>query len=318
MGLDSEENRFTAKGLRIIKRRPNANRIDLGRDSRPLIGFAAALALLAGILLAWVVYDALAGVTPRHHHRRHSAPKLIFVDEFKGRAGAPPDPGKWQLVSGGGGWGNQELEYYTSRASNVALDGEGHLAITARRETYRGSDGVTRYYTAGRLQTKGLFQSTYGVLEARIKIPSGRGLWPAFWALGGNIDSVGWPACGEIDMMENLGNDPFTIYGSIHGPQAGLLNGYDIEATKRLPVSLAAGFHVYAVRWSPNKIVFTLDGVPYATKTPASLRRGQRWVFNKPFYLLLNVAVGGTWPGSPNSSTPFPATMRVDWVRVYE
>jgi beta-glucanase (GH16 family) len=305
-----------SEGLRIIKLRPNEKRILLGRGGGSAIRFAAAVALLAGIVTVWLVYDALAGVTGSHHSRR--AAKLVFVDEFTGRAGAPPDPSKWQVVTGGGGWGNSELESYTSRSSNVALDGKGHLAITARRETYTGADGVTRYYTSARLQTKGLFESAYGELEARIKLPRGRGLWPAFWALGSNIDSVGWPACGEIDMMENLGNDPFTIYGTIRGPQAGSVDGYGIEATKRSSVSLAGGYHVYGVDWSPNKIVFTLDQVPYATMNHASLGPGQRWVFNRPFFLLLNLAVGGTWPGSPNSSTRFPATLRVDWVRVYQ
>jgi beta-glucanase (GH16 family) len=260
----------------------------------------------------------VANVIRSHaHHGPRKSLKLIFHDEFSGLAGAAPKASKWEPVTGGDGWGNQELEYYTDRSSNVALDGAGHLAITARRETYTGSDGVTRYYTSARLQTKKLFQSTYGVLEARIKIPSGMGLWPAFWALGSNIDHVGWPAAGEIDMMENLGHDPFTAYGSIHGPQAGLPNDYAVGATVRSPVSLAAGFHIYGVRWSPNKIIFTFDGAPYATRTPASLQPGQRWVFNKPFFLLLNLAVGGTWPGYPNSSTRFPATMWIDWVRVH-
>jgi beta-glucanase (GH16 family) len=118
-------------------------------------------------------------------------------------------------------------------------------------------------------------------------------------------------------MMENIGSDPSTIFGSIHGPQAGSPHGYGITAKAHSRVSLAAGFHVYGVQWSPTKIVFTLDGVPYVTRTPADLNSTQSWVFNKPFYLLLNVAVGGTWPGSPNASSQFPATMLVDWVRVY-
>lgn len=243
--------------------------------------------------------------------------QLIFSDEFNGPAGASPDPSKWDLEVGGSGWGNDELEYYTTRDANVALDGKGHLAITARREEYVGANGVARDYTSGRLQTKGLFATTYGLLEARIKLPAGQGLWPAFWALGSDIDAVGWPACGEIDVMESLGSDPFTLFGSIHGPEPGAIDGYRYTAVKRSSVSLADAFNVYGVEWSPEEIVFTFDGVPYSVRTPASLSGGQQWVFDKPFYLLLNLAVGGNWPGAPSASTRFPATMLVDWVRVY-
>lgn len=245
-------------------------------------------------------------------------PRLIWSDDFSGPAGSPPNPDKWQAVTGGGGWGNQELESYTARPSNVSLDGAGHLAITAQHETYTGADGITRQYTSARLQTKGLFATAYGQIQASIKIPAGRGLWPAFWALGQGIDTIGWPNCGEFDVMESLGNDPFTAYGSLHGPQPGAADGqYGLSATVHSRTSLAAGFHVYGVSWSPNQIVFMLDGVPYATRTPASLAHGQGWVFNQSFFLLLNLAVGGKWPGSPDLGTPFPATMLVDWVRVY-
>jgi beta-glucanase (GH16 family) len=245
------------------------------------------------------------------------ARKLIWADNFNGPAGAAPNPAKWQAMSWYVGTrGDGELEYYTSQASNVSLDGAGHLVITARRMKYT-SDGVTRYYTSGRIETEARFQTTYGELEARIKLPAGQGLWPAFWAVGSDYDQVGWPDCGEIDMMEALGNDPFTFYGTIHGPSADSSYGYGLIAAKRSRVSLAAGFHVYGVTWSPSKIVFTLDGVPYSVRTRASLSPGDRWVFNKPFFLILNLAVGGHWPGSPNASTPFPARMVVDWVKVY-
>jgi beta-glucanase (GH16 family) len=267
--------------------------------------------------------------TGRRHRRRAlrhrsigrststAASHLSWSDEFNGPAGAPPDPSKWSVIYGGGGFGNDELQYYTSNSSNLAFDGAGHLVITALSGSYTGSDGVTRSYTSGAIQTKGLFRVRYGTLEARIEIPRGQGLWPAFWAVGSDIDSVGWPQCGEIDMMENLGSDPFTVYGSIHGPQSGVADGYGITTAKRSPVSLAGGFHVYGVTWSPHKLVFTLDGAAYATYTPASLSPTQKWVFNKPFFLILNLAVGGNWPGSPNAATTFPAKMLVDWVRVY-
>jgi beta-glucanase (GH16 family) len=246
-----------------------------------------------------------------------SAPALTWSDEFNGSAGGPPNPSKWNVIYGGGGFGNDELQYYTSNSNNLAVDGAGHLVITALSGSYTGSDGVTRNYTSGAIQTKGLFQARYGTLDARIEIPQGQGLWPAFWAIGSDTDSVGWPQCGEIDMMENLGNDPFTIYGSIHGPQSGVANGYAITTAKHSHVSLAGGFHIYGVTWSPNKLVFTLDGAAYATYTPKSLSPTEQWVFNKPFFLILNLAVGGGWPGSPNATTTFPAKMLVDWVRVY-
>jgi beta-glucanase (GH16 family) len=290
-----------------------------------LVTIPVALPLVGGVAATAQAASKHSGPATQHvakskvaakpkHHLRAAAHKLIWDDEFKGPAGASPDPTKWQAVSGGDGWGNHELEYYTSRASNVSLDGAGHLAITARHETYTDGSGVSRDYTSGRIQTKGLFQSRYGEIAARIKLPAGQGLWPAFWALGANGP---WPTAGEIDMMENIGSDPSTIFGSIHGPQAGSPHGYGITAKAHSRVSLAADFHVYGVQWSPTKIVFTLDGVPYVTRTPADLSSTQSWVFNKPFYLLLNVAVGGTWPGSPNASSQFPATMLVDWVRVY-
>jgi beta-glucanase (GH16 family) len=245
------------------------------------------------------------------------APQLIFDDEFNGPAGSPPDPSKWRAVSGDWSGGDGELEYYTPRSSNVALDGAGHLAITAIRETHAAAGGKSYPYTSGRIQTKDLFATTYGSLQASIKLPAGQGLWPAFWALGSNIDTVGWPACGEIDMMESLGNDTSTIYGSIHGPATGNADGYGLTSSKRAAVSLAGGFHTYGVNWSPGQIQFTLDGIVYATRSALEMTSGRQWVLDKPFYLLLNLAVGGGWPGSPNASTAFPATMLVDWVRGY-
>ncbi len=258
------------------------------------------------------------GRMDRHPSLEHaSLQTLIWSDEFNGPAGSPPDRDKWNIEVGGSGWGNEELEYYTSRAGNVALDGHGHLAITARRESYTGASGAARGYTSARLQTKGLFSTAYGRIEARIKLPAGRGLWPAFWALGSDIDSVGWPGSGEIDMMESLGSDPFTLFGSLHGPQAGQTRGYTLTTPERSSSSLANNFHDYGVLWTPSAITFTFDGTLYSTTTAASLSSGQQWVFNKPFFLLLNLAVGGSWPGAPSATTHFPATMLIDWVRVY-
>ena len=241
---------------------------------------------------------------------------LRWSDEFNGTAGAPPDQKNWVLDTGGSGFGNNELEYYTARARNVALDGQGHLAISALRETFSGG-GYTRSYTSAKIEGLGKRSLAYGSIRASIKLPAGQGLWPAFWALGTDVDKVGWPQSGEIDIMENLGQAPFTVYASIHGPSMMGASAYGLTTAVQSATSLSQAFHVYGVNWSPNLLQMTLDGVPYATYTPSSLSQGQQWVFNKPFFLILNLAVGGDWPGAPNASTTFPATMLVDWVRLY-
>lgn len=242
--------------------------------------------------------------------------RLIWDDEFNAPAGAPPDPRKWQAVTGGD-WGQGELQHYTSGARNASLDGAGHLAITARRQASGAGSAVTDYYTSARLQTNGRFQFRYGRVEARIKVPTGAGLWSAFWAVGSDINRVPWPNPGEIDIMENLGRNPFGFIGAIHGPAQGASRGYQHIASQSSGSSLADAFHVYGVVWTPREIDFTFDGRPYAREAAASLPRGQRWEFDKPFFLILNLAVGGGWPGPPARATRFPATMLVDWVRVY-
>jgi beta-glucanase (GH16 family) len=236
---------------------------------------------------------------------------LDWSDEFNGAAGARPDPAKWVYDLGSTGWGNQELEDYTDKPENVSIDGRGHLAIRAIR-----SDSGT--YTSGRLKTKGRFAVQYGRIEARIRIPDGgRGIWPAFWMLGDDISEVGWPRSGEIDLMENRGDEPSIIHGTVHGP------GYSGDKGISAQIGLGGGarfsrrFHVFGVEWSPGLIEFFLDGVPRAKVSPAILPAGTKWVFDKPFFLLLNLAVGGDWPGKPDSTTGFPQTMLVDWVRVW-
>ena len=239
--------------------------------------------------------------------------RLVWSDEFTGPAGSAPAATKWHLVRGVDA-GN-ELAYYTDLPTNAALDGHGHLAITARREPYGGAP-----YTSAKIQTSGLFSTTYGSIQARIKIPAGHGLWPAFWALGADYrwKPSNWPTCGEIDVFENLGKDPATIYYGIHGPTVhASAKGWHLGGQKASSTSLASGFHIYGLDWSRDSVRVTLDGVRCATYSPSQLSAGQTWVFNKPFWLILNLAVGGTWPGSPTQATRFPATMRVDWVRVY-
>jgi len=242
---------------------------------------------------------------------------LVWSDEFGGANGSAPDSTKWGYDVGGNGWGNDELEYYTNRNQNAHVQ-DGNLVIQALKETYTGSDGVTRNYTSARLLSANLFSQAYGRFEARIKIPYGQGMWPAFWMLGNNIGQVGWPQCGEIDIMENIGKEPSIIYGSIHGP--GYTGGTGVGTSYTLPsgAQFAGDFHVFAVEWEPNVVRFYVDGNLYATDTPSSLPAGSTWVFDHPFFIILNVAVGGDWPGPPDSTTVFPQQMLVDYVRVYQ
>ena len=242
---------------------------------------------------------------------------LAWSDEFDGPAGSLVDSTRWIAEVGGNGWGNNELEYYTDRGENASLSGDGLLVIRALREHYQGEGGIAREYTSARLKTQGRFEQTYGRFEARLKVPRGQGLWPAFWMLGADIATVGWPRCGEIDIMENIGREPATVHGSMHGP--GYSGGNSLTAGYALPggEALADGFHVFAVEWEPAIVRFYIDGSLYETRTPADLRPGQVWVFDHPFFILVNVAVGGGWPGNPDLSTTFPQTMLVDYVRVY-
>jgi beta-glucanase (GH16 family) len=242
---------------------------------------------------------------------------LVWNDEFNGPNGSAVDSSKWVLENGGNGWGNQELEYYTSRPQN-SYQQDGALVIQVLEEKYSGPDGVTRNYTSARLKTQGKFSETYGRFEARIKIPRGQGIWPAFWMLGSDVEKAGWPACGEIDIMENIGKEPGLVHGTIHGPGYSGTGG--IGSAFALPGGQLFGndFHVYAVEWEPAAIRFYVDGNLYATRTPSSLPKGTRWVYDHPFFLLLNVAVGGSWPGSPDVTSVFPQTMLVDYVRVYK
>jgi beta-glucanase (GH16 family) len=251
-----------------------------------------------------------------------SAWTLTWSDEFDGPNGSPPDTKTWIRESGGNGWGNNELEYYTTRLENSRLE-NGKLVIEARSERFTGPDGVARDYTSARLKTKGLFSQRYGRFEARIQIPFGQGVWPAFWMLGDDISSVHWPTCGEIDIMENIGREPASVHGSMHGPgysgEHPLTAAYTLPSEKKSsPPRFADDFHVFAVEWEPERVRFYVDGHLYSTQTKADLPAATRWVFDHPFFILLNVAIGGNWPGSPDASTTFPQRMLVDYVRVYE
>jgi len=258
-----------------------------------------------------VIAIAFAALFPAASALAQPAPaetswQLVWSDEFNGPAGSQPNPTYWTYDLGTDCCGNDELETYTNLPENAHMDGLGHLDIHVENP----SPGV---YTSARIKTEGLYAVEYGRIEARIKVPFGQGMWPAFWMLGNNITSLGWPACGEIDIMENVGFTPAIAYGSLHGP-----DNYNETAQYQLASgNLADDFHVFAIEWSPQQITFYVDGNLYETQSNA----GSGWVFNvpnNPFFIILNAAVGGDWPGAPDATTQFPQDMLVDYVRVYQ
>ncbi|GGM09566.1 family 16 glycosylhydrolase [Promicromonospora citrea] len=272
---------------------------------------ATAAAAAALVLSASLVASAAA---PHARDGAAAAPAqeaaLTWSDEFDGPAGSAPDAAYWNHETGGGGWGNNELQVYTDSRDNSALDGNGNLVITARSD---GNGG----YTSARLTTQGKVQPKFGRLEARIKIPRGQGIWPAFWMLGGQFPGTPWPDAGEIDIMENVGYEPHIVHGTLHGP--GYSGGAGITGSYMHPQgwSFADDFHTFAIDWQPGSITWSVDGVAYQTFTPANTN-GNPWVYDQPFFFILNVAVGGSWPGYPDGSTQFPQQMVVDYVRVYD
>ena len=291
---------------------PSSTSIPAAANSRPprLLNHACRFSAVAlFVLLASACGNAQSTRAPLAKWQ------LVWSDEFNAANGSSPDPNKWTFDLGGSGYGNNELESYTNRPVNVQQQ-DGSLVITARKEKYTGTDGLARQYTSARIRTQGLFSQAYGRFEASIQLPLGKGIWPAFWLLGNNIDSVGWPMTGEIDIFENIG-EPFTSYSTLHGP--GYSGAKGISAKYPLPAGQAVNtaFHLYAIEWAPNDIKFFFDKQLVAERTPADLPAGTAWVYDHPFFIILNVAVGGAWPGNPDATTTFPQQMRVDFVRVY-
>lgn len=233
--------------------------------------------------------------------------QLTWQDEFD--VDGAPNSANWDYNIGGDGWGNNELQYYTDRPENVKVE-DGMLHITALQEDFEGSG-----FTSARLLTKGKFEQTYGRYEARIKLPWGQGIWPAFWLLGGNIDEVSWPQCGEIDIMEYRGQEPTINNGTLHGPgySAGqsITKSYTLENDR-----FDSDFHIFGIEWGPKYINFYVDDVLYNQITPDDVTG--EWVYDHDFFIILNLAVGGNFVGSPNENTVFPQTMEVDYVRVYQ
>jgi len=239
---------------------------------------------------------------------------LTFSQEFDGPAGQAPDPKVWARDLGGGGFGNNERQSYTDGNANAFLDGKGNLIIEARKEKTKGKDGIERDYSSARLKTQGRFTQRYGRFEARIKMPHGKGIWPAFWMMGESIDKVGWPACGEIDVMEFLGHQTKITYATLHGP--GYSGTQGKQGRKVCATPLTDDFHVYGIEWDPTGIKWTLDGEVFHRVVPENVGAAV-WPFDQPFFMILNLAVGGHWPGYPDESTTFPQRLVVDWVRVY-
>ena len=263
--------------------------------------------LNAGDQLTVSVNNAETNAGPASYIIPVGALQIVWSDEFNGVAGAKPDPAKWTYDLGGNGWGNGESEVYTDSADNAHTDGQGNLDI----HVISSGNG----YTSARLKTQGRFAVEHGRIEARMKIPAGQGIWPAFWMLGTNITTVNWPQCGEIDIMENIGKEPNIVHGSMHGP--GYSGGSPITSSYSGP-RFSDDFHTFAVQWSATAVKFYVDGNLYQTVTPGSIPAGTSWVFDNPFFLLLNVAVGGGWPGYPDKTSTFPQDMLVDYVRVYQ
>ena len=233
---------------------------------------------------------------------------LVMSDEFD--VPGAPDPTMWtyNIGTGENGWGNNELQYYTDRPENVVVE-NGMLKITALQENFEGQP-----FTSARILTKGLYEKQYGRFEARIKMPFGRGIWPAFWMLGDNIDEVSWPQCGEIDIFENFGRLATNVSGAVHGPGYNAGNAID-KKYDLVNERIDTDFHVYGVEWGTDYINYYVDDVLYFQVTPEDVPG--EWVFDHPFFMILNIAVGGDPVGSPNELTQFPQTMYVDYVRIY-
>jgi len=243
--------------------------------------------------------------------------QLVWQDEFNQPVGTGPDPAKWVHDLGDNGWGNKELQTYTDSRENSfvtadpAASGGRALVLKAVRTAAGG-------YTSARIKTHGRFATGPARIEARLKLPRGQGIWPAFWTLGDNIDTVPWPACGEIDVVELVGHQPGTLYGTLHGPGYSGTHGLSKHTVLPHGAAFSDAYHVFAVDWKADHIDWLLDGKVYASANPASLPAGAKWVFDgPPFFLLLNLAVGGLWPGYPDATTQLPQEYRIDYVRVY-
>lgn len=268
---------------------------------------------LAACLLLCLATSVLAGRATASPPAGYT---LAWSDEFDGAVGSKPDSTKWGYDLGGGGWGNNELETYVSDAQHAQIVADASATDSKALQIQATKDAQGKIYSA-RLLTKGKITAQYGYIEGRIQMSYGQGIWPAFWMLGTDVDTAKWPSCGEVDIMENIGNERSVVHGTIHGP--GYSGGNGIGAAYTLPSSqqFKDGYHTFAVRWRPDAITWDVDGVTYQTRTTADIPSGTTWAFNKAFFVILNLAVGGNWPGYPDATTVYPQNLRVDYVRVY-
>ncbi len=276
-------------------------------------------------VFAFVGLLALAGLTVWAVPAAADPPtgyRLDWSDEFNGTIGSPPDKAHWSYDTGANGWGNNELQNYVSDAEHAhivldpaATDGKALQILV----TYNGQGLTHGNFKSARLLSRDKVSVQYGYIEARIHLPSGQGLWPAFWMLGADLGApgVGWPQCGEIDIMENKGSHPAINGSSLHGP--GYSGGNPLTAEYSLPGGrlFKDGYHTFGVLWAANSVTFSVDGNVFETRTPADIP-GKTWVFNHPFFFLMNVAVGGNFGGNPDATTVFPQKMLVDYIRVYK
>ena len=287
-------------------------------------------ALLAPTSLLVALSIALtSAVSPVADAASKKTLKLLWSDEFNGKKGSLPSPKTWSREIGGGGWGNSERQYYTDKAANASMDGSGRLVITANRISNEYAEQIGEVpgtedilnrcsecqFTSARMKTARNIGFMYGRIEARIKMPQGIGTWPAFWMLGGDLlDGVPWPECGEIDIMEFRGDIPDRTTSALHGPTTP--PGSGLGAAFMSYDSLSNGFHTYAIEWKKNSITFIVDG--RVTGTYSSADTGSRgWVYNQEFFLILNLAMGGTYAGEYIDPMLNQAQLYVDYIRYY-
>lgn len=264
---------------------------------------------LSKIFIVFVSILLLDGCTKSETQTVITLTDLVKEENFDGNGAIDESLWSYEIGNGSNGWGNNELQYYTDRPENVKVE-DGMLHITARRENFEGFA-----FTSARIITKDKYSKKYGRFEARIQLPWGRGVWPAFWLLGENIDEVSWPQCGEIDIMEYRGQEPTILHGSVHGPGYSggnaVTKSYDLMNDR-----FDTGFHIFGIEWGPEYINFYVDDVLYNQITPDDV--SGEWVYDNPFYIILNVAVGGSFVGPPTNETVFPQTMLVDYIRIYD
>lgn len=236
--------------------------------------------------------------------------KLVWSEEFNYKG--LPDSSKWSFNVGGHGWGNNEQQFYTDKDTTNTYVGSGTLKIIARKQHKEN-----REYTSARLVSKNLAEFKYGKIEIRAKLPSGRGTWPAIWMLGKNIDEATWPKCGEIDIMEHVGYNKDSIFGTIHTEAYNHMKG--TQKGKGIFISKPYDeFHIYSINWTPEKIDFMVDGVVYNHIDNEHLSV-DKWPFDQPFFFIINLAVGGGWGGKKGiDETIFPATLEIDYIRVFQ